>query len=96
MMAGQRVKLATIRGHRGTLSVRRVQHVCVWRGRIEVERTYYSDRDWVEVIYATPDAYGVVLVLDLSTAGEDNSYLLLIEDGHIVKKVPWAKTSEEP
>jgi len=90
-MTVAKIKLAVVHGRRGSLSVRRVQHVCVWRGRIEVERQYYSDNWWAETIYATPDAYGVVLVLDISATGEDNSYLILVEDGRVVKKVPWAK-----
>jgi len=74
-----------------------VHAVLVERGDIRVRRGNYSKsgRHWVDYIFATGDAKGVVYIVDYTNSGKSESYKLYIEGGRVVAKELWDPSVEK-
>jgi len=62
-----------------------IKVVSVERGVIEVKRVNYSKsgKHWVEELWVSEDAVGIVKVVDISNSGKNYSYFLKIENGEV-------------
>jgi len=85
-------KIKTIYARRTQMGAEtRVVYVVAVRGDIRIRRHSFSKtgRHWIEEVWATPDTYGSVWVLDRSNSGKDNSYEIVIMDGKVVAEISY-------